>query len=200
MSKYLVLIDNDCNELEKLKDVVQNDANQNNVRIVDIYTGNIENSAQEEKHIEQVKQKIVELIENDKTEAANIQLHIVVDACLTREEEYLASIRDRNDLSSIKCLEIISDYLKGTVCTFYLSLMSRFFTKQLGTFHRLQEFKSDESNNFLTVIKKPILDNGKIDPGSSIAADYIDILPEKLLSKIHLESFKNILLFKLLGD
>lgn len=200
MLKYLVLIDNDCNELEKLKEVVQNDANQNNVRIIDVCTGCIENSANEEKHIEQVTQQIEDLIEMAEMDANELQLHIVADACLTREEEDLATIRNSNDLSGIKCLKMISGYLKTTDCTFHLSLMSRFFAKQLSNFHRLREFKSDESNNFLTVIKKPILDNGKIDHGSSIAADYIDILPEKLLSKNHLESFKNILLFKLLGD
>lgn len=200
MSKYLVLVDNDCRELEKLKEVIQNGAEKECIQIVNICTGTIENSAKEEECIEQVKQKIIELIEHDEVETANIQLHIVADACLTCEEEYLASIKERNDLSGIKCLEVISDYLKSTNCTFYLSLMSRFFAKQLGAFHRLQEFKNDESNNFLTVIKKPILDNGKIDSGYSIAADYIDILPEKLLSKKHSESFENIMLFKLIGD
>lgn len=199
MLKYLVLIDNDCVELKKLKGVLQNDANKKNIEIVDICTGIIQDSTNEDENIKKVIEQIKELIENTTIETNKLQLHIVADACLTREEEELASIKDCDYLSGIKYLEGISNYLQKTNCTFYLSLMSRFFAKQLSTFHRLQKFKSNEKNNFLAVIKKPILDNGDIDPGSSIAVDYIDILPENLLSKNYLDSFKNILIFKLGG-
>ena len=105
-----------------------------------------------------------------------------------------------DNFSGINCLFKISEILVGTKCQYNLSLMSRFFAHQLPTLEKLVKFKEENKNSFYAIVRKPFLDSGKVDKGLSIMPQYVDLLPEKLLSKNNTTSFINILTYILQGE
>lgn len=187
--KKLILIDNEKIALEEMKKQVAHDAEINGIEVLTLHITDKE-------PVDDVLIKIQELIPEKVQEQREEEFHIVIDTCLT-DEEHCNPVIDEN-FSGIKCLFAISELFSKTVCKYKLSLMSRFFAKQLESSEKLNNFKNEEDNHFYAIIRKPFLDSGQVDNGYSIMPQYISILPEERLSKSYLKAFRNILIFAFL--
>lgn len=188
--KKLILIDNERIALEEMKKQVEHDAEINGIQIITLHI-------ETKEPVEAVANEIEELIPKNVQEQGVMELHIVIDTCLTDEEH--SSERIDENFSGIQCLFVLSNLLSKTECKYKLSLMSRFFAKQLDPLEKLNNFKDDANNHFYAIIRKPFLESGQVDNGFSTMPQYVSILPEERLSKSYLKSFRNILIFPFFG-
>ncbi len=192
MNKILVLVDNDQEELNKLKSLITQDETKETIKIVDIFIEEYDENALHEIVIERIN----ELINLD----PDAYFHIVIDACLSEEDQERSELESNVKLSGVECAESIVLTLRNNNCSFIISLMSRFFITQLDSYNPFIDFSENETNNFYAVIRKPIVDSGDIDTGLSPIPQYTDKLPEKYLSRKYSIAFRNIVLYKLLED
>ena len=191
MKKMLVLIDNEIESLEIMKELIMGNEKSQGIETQIICKG-------KEESLDSIVDKVEDLIPKEESEQEKINIHIVIDTCLTDDEHEMAVI-DEN-FSGINCLFNISEMLVGTKCQYKLSIMSRFFAHQLPTLEKLVKFKEENKNSFYAIVRKPFLESGKVDKGLSIMPQYVDFLPEKLLSKNNTISIINILTYILQGE
>lgn len=188
MEKYLVLIDNDYDELEKLKSVVSKQAKIKQIKVECF-------CYDENKGMQNMLDNLICLLSDDFNSQS--LFHIVIDACLTSHEHDLSTIKNMHELSGIEFMKKINSILKNKDCKYNLSLMTRFFANQLRFLEDFQMFQKDKANNFYSIIRKPILDNGEIDNGYSPMPMYTELLPEEFLSLQYSSSFEKITLYVL---
>lgn len=191
MNKILVLVDNDQDELNKLKSLIIQDENRETIKIVDIFVEKYDKNA-----LQGIIKKIEELIKL----YLDSYFHVVIDACLSEEDHERSELKHNIKLSGLECAESIVSILRNNNCSFIISLMSRFFITQLDSYNPFIGFSKNEDNNFYAVIRKPIVDSRDIDTGLSPFPQYTDKLPEKYLSRKYSTAFRNIVLYKLLED
>lgn len=192
MNKYLILVDNDQEELNKLMSLINESASANKINIIDIFVEKYDTNSLQNTII----RKIQKLIKT----ASNGYFHVVIDACLTEEEHEIPGLCGRDYLSGLECASSIVPILRNSDCSFIISIMSRFFVTQLDSYNAFINFSKNKNNNFYAVIRKPILDSGDVDTGLSPIPQYTDKLPEKYLSRKYSTAFRNIVLYGLLED
>ena len=192
MEKYLILVDNDREELNKLMDLISHSASANKINVIDIFVEKYDENSLQHTIIKKVKDLI-------KT-TSNGYFHIIIDACLTEEEHEISGLCSRDYLSGLECASSIVPILENCDNSFIISIMSRFFVTQLDSYNAFINFSKNKNNNFYAVIRKPILDTGDVDTGLSPIPQYTDKLPEKYLSRKYSTAFKNIVLYSLLED
>jgi len=188
MGKYVVIIDNKELVLKRIKNVLEKDAQNRNVELMMLCS-----KAEEETVFDETIKRFYDLFRND---GESVKLNIIVDVCLTEEEEELTSIKDVKTFTGIELIKKIDEFLKEKTCDYNLFLMSSFFSSPLKQSDIIESFRN-EYKNFVTIIRIPVLSDGKIDSGYSKLPDYTDILTRDLLSVKIVQSFKNIVFYKL---
>lgn len=186
MKNYLVLIDNQPEELDTLKKELEKNASEKDVLVESICC-----KCDKQDGVELFKVFLEKIKRNNNT--SNMKISVIVDICLTKDEEDRQSLKGAT-ISGVECLKEIDQILKDGHFDYKLFLMSRFFSQQADDIESIQQSIAGNAH-FVAVIKKPLLENGKIDKGTSEFKQYMSLLPEDKLSYSYLQSFINIVFF-----
>jgi len=190
MAKHLVLIDNVKKELEALERELHEEAGEKGIIISSIIYD--ENN---KRFFSDVKKRINDIITNDNDPM--IKLRIVCDACLTSlEENNIMDLDLVKSVTGIQQLLKIDKFLKTKGVEYDLYLMSGFISKKLRKSTLIKPL-NELGDVFAGVIDTPVLEDYEIDYGSDEVPNYVGVLPEELITNNNLQSFINIVFYKL---